>query len=216
MTHILAVLAFLILAAGSMAQEVESNTSFSDAWNEYVNAPAYGGPIRTMVAARIVLEIAERTLPSWDVRFPMLMDNYGVALMDAGEIESASDILEEAITRSEEIHGPDSEEPILMLMHYADSCAEFGNLRTQEKYYKLALNIGDKQYGKKSNEYADILLSAGYRILDLSRTKSGLKNLKKPRESFVNEQGGIQPCGSKRLVLHWKDSRGVTPLQNSR
>ena len=66
-----------------------------------------------MVAARTVLEIAERTLPSWDVRFPMLMDNYGVALMDAGEIESASDILEDAITRSEEIHGPDSEESIL-------------------------------------------------------------------------------------------------------
>ena len=74
-------------------------------------------------------------------------------------------------------------------MHYADSRAEFGNSRTQEKYYNLALNIGDKQYGKKSNEYADILLSAGYRILDLSRIKSGLKYLKKAREIFVNEQG---------------------------
>ena len=189
MRSVLPIVLFLMFAAGANAQEEESNLSFSEAWGRYEYAKAYGGRANTLAAAKHVLDVAQQTLPQWDVRFPKLLDNYGLALMDTGETELARDVLEQAVASAEEIHGKDAEESIPILMHYADSRAEFSNSRSQEKFYKQALKIGGKIYGKDSNDYADIALTAGYRILDLSRTTSGAKYLKTAHKIFVARQG---------------------------
>jgi TonB family protein len=171
----------------SVAQE--ETREFNDAWFAYTAARDSGSKTEIRDTAKAVLDIARESLPSDDERLPLLMRNYGTALVDSGDVEAARDVLEQAVDLSKSIHGKRSVEVVPVLTAYADSLAEIRNGGAQDRYYREAMKIVAENSGKDSTEYADIALRAGIRIYEMSRTTSGKRYLEDAYEIYASELG---------------------------
>ena len=196
----LLIFALLLLSAGSNAQDADPDRAAADAWQVYVDAKhavaeSKRQRLKTelVAAAKNVLDAGEQAFAANDERLPLLMLNYGKALLDAGEEKSAREVLKQSVDLTKKLHGADSEKMIPVLMSYAASKAEIGNSSLQERYYKQALKIAEKHYGKDSIKYADLLMLAGVNVLKRTRTNSGKRYFREAREAYVQllgEQSG--------------------------
>jgi len=186
----------LLLAAGANAQDEDPERAFADAWQQYAEAKRAVAESKKprlktelVAAAKNVLEAGEQAFAANDERLPLLMLNYGKALLDSGDRTSAREVVGRSVDLTRELHGADSEKMIPMLMSYADSKAEFRNSSVQQKHYRQALRIATKHYGKDSVEYADLLLRAGVQVLERTKTDSGKRYFREAREIYVQRLG---------------------------
>jgi len=192
----LLIFVLLMLSAASNAQDANPDRALADAWQDYVDArDAVAESKRPrlkkelVAAAKKVLDVSEQAFAEDDARLPLLLLNYGKALLDAGEKKSAREVLQQSVDLTKELHGADSEKMIPGLMSYADSKAEYGNSSAQERYYRQALKIATKHYGKDSIEYADLLMRAGVQVLKRTKTDSGKRYFREAREVYVQLLG---------------------------
>ena len=95
-----------------------------------------------------------------DEQLPLLLINYGTALISGAQPESAREVLKEALSLSEQIHGKDAVELIDVLMQLGDSVADVGSASRQLRFYKRALKITEQHFGRESMEYATASLRA--------------------------------------------------------
>ena len=189
MMRLLPILLIFALSPPAIAQDAEQTKAFNEAWNAYVEARDSGDAPRTVETAGAVYEKAKAIFPADDDRLPLLADNYGHALLNAGESRQAQDVLKEAVDLSKAIHGEQSPEVLPILMSYADSQAAIRNSGRQEKVYKDALAIAESNFGSNSAEYASVAFRAGVRMLERSSSIDGLSYLEEAYAIYSGLEG---------------------------
>ncbi len=187
MRYLVLIIAAIVLMPVCSAQD--DPREFNEAWYAYVEAKGSGSDEDVLVAAKTVLEKGQQLLEANDERLPPLMKNYGEALYAVGDTDAARDVLQNTVELSEQIHGKDAPASIPIVMAYADSLAEPRNAGAQERHYRKALKIAEKNTGKASKEYADVAFRAGVRIYERSRTTSGKRYLEDAYEIYSGELG---------------------------
>lgn len=166
-----------VLVQAVAAQEPEDINAFNKAWFAYLEAKESGSKQRTLDAAHVALENARQTFAPDDERLPLLMNNYGVALREAGKRSEAREVLAEALEMATAVHGEAALELVPILMAYGDALAKLRNPDKQERRYNEALRITGKHHGRDSREFADVSFRAGLRISELTRTTEGRRHL---------------------------------------
>lgn len=179
----------ILLAQSGFAQDQDKVEAFNAAWQTYAAAHESGDIHATVEAAREVLVAGKAALPEDDTRIPVLVQNYGSALLDAGKTDMAREQLEVALTMLEQEFGEDSVELISTLSLLADARGGVGNEYRQLQLYKRALRISAKHHGDKSAEYGDLAFRAARSIYDRSRSQAGKKYMDAAHEIFLAEYG---------------------------
>ncbi len=189
MLRLIPILLIFALPHAAVAQDDEQAKAFNDAWNAYAEARDAGDQERLIATAGAVYEKAQEIFPADDNRLPLLADNYGHALLRAGEIKEARKVIKEAVDLSKAIHGEQSAEVLPILMNYADSQASTNNSGPQEKVYREALAIAETNFGRNSSEYAGVAFRAGIRILERSGSDDGLRYVEDAYEIYSELEG---------------------------
>ncbi len=181
------VIALSLLAC--VAQLAAASWDLGAAWREYKQAVETRDVERTVVAAREVLQIAERDIPASDERLAIVTHNYGKALLSARQQDEAAQALELALQRYEAIHGDDSDALLPVIQDLADAYADRSGPNLQAKHYKRAIKLADAHYGDTSVRYADVLLRAGKHMFQGSRSGGGKQYLQDAYDIYVADQG---------------------------
>lgn len=185
MRKFIQVLLFMALASQQVHADLADDVAaFNESWHRYVAATESGDVFETIEAAGAAVEAGRKVLEAGDERLPSLLINHGKALVSGAQPESAREILEEALSLSEQIHGKDAVELIDVLEPLGDSVADIASASRQLKYYKRALKIIERHFGRESAEYATASLRAATKTYDLSQSTAGIKQLHDARQVF--------------------------------
>ena len=162
----------LIVSTTAFAQSQDQIDAFGVAWGEYQDAMATDDAQSRITSSKKVLEVGQSFLDPSDERLPLLMINYGVALRDGGQQDSARDVLTAALELAEAIHGEDSTRlvPILTQLAKADRSHD---ARDRHRYYRRAIAIVAANDGKDSNSYSATLLKAGISLYGTEKWNAG-------------------------------------------
>ena len=85
MRRLFPILICLVVTNGVIAQETDSDRMFLAAWNDYLAAAETGDHGRIIDSLRVVLDVAQHTLPPDDDRLPVVWMNFGTALANSGD-----------------------------------------------------------------------------------------------------------------------------------
>ena len=165
------------LICSAQAQETPENNQFDAAWAAYrvaVQSKDTDAMVRTASRA---LAIAEQDPVTDEHRLAILTLNYGKALLTAGEIDRAQEVLTQSISRYEQAHGADSPELIAAIVELADAHASPGGGGKHAGYYKRAIKLSAAHNGEQSIRHANLLLRAGQNLRDGPRSVAGRKYL---------------------------------------
>jgi len=175
------------------ADRAERVTVLNESWAAYKAATETGDVSAIIETSDAAVAAGRAVFDSDDKRLPILLLNYGTALLAGAQQEPAQDVLKEALILSKQIHGDDAEELVKILEALGDSAADIGSASRQLKYYKRALSIIEKHFGRESVEFASASLRAATRTYDLSKTTVGIKYLRDAREVYGNVHGEESP-----------------------
>jgi len=174
----------VLVSLPALADRDDDVAAFNESWLAYKEAIASGGSSAIIETAGTVVDVGRKIFDDDDERLPILLTNYGRALLAGAQPELARDVLEEALELSEQIHGADAKELIVILEPLGDSVAEAHSPFRQLKHYKRALKIVEQHFGHTSTEYAAVSLRAATRSYELSQSTAGIKYLREAREVF--------------------------------
>jgi len=167
----------LALICSAQAQELPKNSQFDAAWAAYKMAVQSKDTAAMVQTASRALAIAEQDTVADENRLAILTLNYGKALLTAGDIDHAQNVLKLSIDRYEQAHGDDSPELIAALVELADAHASPGGGGKHAGYYKRAIKLSAAHNGEQSIRHANLLLRAGQNLRDGSRSIAGRKYL---------------------------------------
>jgi len=177
------------LADLSYADEAADIQAFNEAFSAYKVAMQQSRTDLQIDAALDTLAAGRKLFDPSDLRLPILMANYGIALFNANQQEESKEVLEEALELAEQIHGKKAPELVHYLAALADAESELYSASRQLKYYKRALKIVAEANGKDSDEYANLAYRAGRSVYQLSQSSSGRKYLLEAYELFLSRKG---------------------------
>jgi len=206
---------FLLTAFPVIAADDDASR-FNAAYREYSAAIESGDTGLAITSAKAALDIGTTIVDAGDPRLAALMHNYGNALVGGGRIEEGQDALEQSIDMLIESSGKQNPELITYYVSLATASAGFGNGPRQLKWYKHALNVASKNYGKESIEYANLAYDAGTSVFRDSLSPSGEKYLKQSLTIYETELGvtsheaGFANYQLGRISFYRRNNRKVT------
>lgn len=193
-----------------LADRDDDVAAFNESWLAYKEATESGSSSAIIETAGTVVDAGRLIFEDDDERMPILLTNYGTALLVGAQPQLAQDVLEEALELSEQLYGTDAKELIAILEPLGDSVAEVRAASRQLKYYKRALKIIEKHFGRDSIEYATVSLRAATRSYELSMSTAGIKYLREAREVFgvVLGEESLQTGIAEYFLAKFEFSKG--------
>lgn len=157
----------------AFAQNEADVEAFNQAWASYKTALDSSEVDSIIESSGEVLDVAARLFDSSDERMPLFMLNHANALIRGNRFDEARIVLQRALELSADIHGKDAVQLVAILSSLARAHNEFED-RAKQRYYQRAKKIQQRESGKDSEVYLDLMLSAGtdiYSSGDISASK---------------------------------------------
>lgn len=207
---LLLLVTFPVIAAG------EDENQFNEAYRAYTAAIESGDTELEISSAKAALDVGSQINDVGDEQLAALMHNYGFALVRGDRIEEGRDVIKQSIDALIESTGKHNPDLITYYFSLAIASAGIGNERRQLRWYKRALGVASKNFGKKSIRYANLAFDAGVGLYQGSKSTLGEKYLKQSLEIYEQEIGaaskeaGLANYQLGRIAFYRGDSRKVT------
>jgi TonB family protein len=184
----LIVLGLICVGASTYAQDEADIQAFNEAWLSYKAALQTPQVDLQIQSAKNVLDAARLIFDLSDERLPLIMVNYGRALITGKRHDEARTVLERSLELAMDIHGKDSAQLVAILSSLAETHNEFKD-SDKQRYYKRAKKILERDGGKDSEVYAALMLNAGTDIYSSSDASVSKTYLQIARDSFLRIGG---------------------------
>jgi len=160
-----------------IADEAGDIGKFNAAYTAYREYQERGDTELAVAEARVAFETGRKIFGDHNLNTTTLAYNYGRALIDIGNSEDGRKILQETIVLYEGYYGRNSPDLIPVLMDLGSANAATSNPRQQKQHYDRALRLARDHYGRNSESYGRLLVSAAIGIKDRSLSSTSKKYL---------------------------------------
>ena len=172
------------LVAQAESPQPELKKSFSSAYKSYTNAIKNALPASEIADLALQsLELGKQVYPEGDKTLAVLRQNAGSALVRARRAPEAKLILKTALSNFEKLYGKTSVEIIDTLMTLGHAQQEPYS-PIQEKYYRRALKIAEKQDENSSLLVAQLNYDIGTWLLDYAQSAVARNYLKRALQLY--------------------------------
>ena len=187
--RILAGLVLGFVFSSVLADEADDAAAFNTAYSAYQNFVAKEDYTHAMPEAKTAYEIGRQIYGEDHKNTAVLAYNYGQMLLEVGNDDEASVVLQEAVILYKAAYGKDSAELIPVLMDLGHASVQTFRTTRQKKYYDRALKLARKHYGPESAKYGRLLLDAGIEILNEALSPKAEKYLQDAYQVLRNALG---------------------------
>ena len=212
MRKVLSATLLLLAACPAIATD---EVQFNEAHREFIDAVLSGDSQRSIAAGETAIEIGREIFVPDHPQLTELQHDYAYALIKSGYIDEGREMLERSIDALIKSSGKNSPQLISAYLAMASAYSGLGKESQQLKWYKRALGLADRNFGKNSIDYANVAFQTGLRVYEESQSPIGEKYLKQALAIYETELGiaskeaGITHYQLGRLAFFRRDSRDV-------